>query len=440
MKAYIKEIPGRAHQKNEDSHYEHVFSDVEGKEWGLFTIADGLTDHNGTTASHLAIRVIRDQIEEIMKTKKVDNLRVLIKEAVVVANKNLESLRTATYTTLDIVLLSSEQLYVAHLGDSRVYLGYEDDLHLITPDEGNIFSGPKNYIGSTYIEGNSNPIEERIHLIEPYQTGWSKPRIILLTTDGLVTRATEEQIKKVCLNAGKYGDYSDVLNEFSAIIHYPKEKLLEFAEDDIRRKLLHEVSDFRIEKDVPKEELVDRILEAYLKGTSKELVDRIDGHLKFDDTSLILVDLNDTVTRSLAEFREMEQILFPTLRKERDDYADKLVRAQEAVRTLEGSLLKEEERREEEKMAYAKICAEKEEMIAQLAQEVTKYQSCINTAIETSSLGTELAPPMRKPDESNEITSGVSARIKSFIKNFLSQGKLYLAIKGAAKWLNEEVK
>jgi protein phosphatase len=139
---------GAIRERNEDSC--HVFASETGGHFalmpfGLYIVADGMGGHsNGHVASKIASRVAaRHIISQIyvplLQSEEVTNqkpIQEVLTEAVQAAN-------TAVYeyepdndsgTTLSIALILSRRLYIAHVGDSRIYLFANDNLETITND------------------------------------------------------------------------------------------------------------------------------------------------------------------------------------------------------------------------------------------------------------------------------------------------------------------
>src|SRR3989338_7170004 len=115
---FTREIPGRCHNRNEDSHYAGIISGKDGNQHGLFMIADGLSGYSGNTASHMAINEIKKYLED--KLPGNDDYAELMQRAAYDANTKLAKVGT-TRTTLDAVMYGPAGLFGIHLGDSRVY-------------------------------------------------------------------------------------------------------------------------------------------------------------------------------------------------------------------------------------------------------------------------------------------------------------------------------
>lgn len=338
MKIYVREEINRSqHDEKEDSYCTSSFRGKDGTDWNLFMIADGLSGHHGALASNVSVRVVRDSLTKTLQKEVGCSPTEALKKSLIEANAKLERFGT-TYTTIDAVLLSQDNLYLAHMGDSRVYLGYGGRLEQVTVDEGDS-SGPKNYIGCTYIANNSLNITTRVNqaVTELYSKGHAKPSEILLVTDGLMSRVTDEEINQIWADThSKYYDPSNVLDRFVERIRRPQGKLSELVEDKIKR-IVGGTADFRLNPGDSKDQMIKRILDAYVRGEgeelrteeeskrleeywrreggSKTLVSRIDNNLKYDDATMILVDLKDSVNVRLGELRTALEVTIPELLK-----------------------------------------------------------------------------------------------------------------------------
>lgn len=122
---------GMKRLNNEDSY----IINCEGKD-KIFIVADGMGGHNaGEVASREACRIVEKSILEMD-----GNIKDVLKKAVKKANREIfirasenESMR-GMGTTIDACVVRGEDLYVAHVGDSRVYIVSKDGIRKITKD------------------------------------------------------------------------------------------------------------------------------------------------------------------------------------------------------------------------------------------------------------------------------------------------------------------
>ena len=313
MRAYAHEIPGKVHEKIEDSHYKGIISDSSGTPWGLFMVADGLSGYDGATASHMAINAIKTYLEEQLP-KKEKNVKATLTKAIVNANKILEK-KNSGNTTLELALVSPEMIYTAHLGDGRIYVVLDNGVvRQVTLDE-NAGVKPGNYLG---VITHEKSIEDRLNIVCRDRQK-ENIKYLLLTTDGLLSRATEKEITGNLAGLGVQHTPQEVLDTFHDIIAYPREKLLSLSEVDIRSYLLHGISNFQYGEKISKKNLVELILKSYVQGENKELVESMNrgldlGKLKADDSAMIIVDLEDQVGRTIAHERHLTKTTVPRLK------------------------------------------------------------------------------------------------------------------------------
>ncbi len=124
---------GRKRKNNQDSMY---FDSVQ----GLVVVADGIGGKKGgEIASRIAVEGIRS---DFLKTDCIrhEEIPVFLTNAVDRVNKDILHYtdqhpdKKGMGTTLNCLMFVSDTLYLAHLGDSRTYLFYKDNLWQLTLD------------------------------------------------------------------------------------------------------------------------------------------------------------------------------------------------------------------------------------------------------------------------------------------------------------------
>lgn len=134
MRVYAATDVGREREVNQD----YIFCSVEpvGKLPNLFIVADGMGGHK---AGDLASRYTVETFIESVKASDSDNPITIINDAIVEANGRLleKAEESEAYsgmgTTLVVCTIIGESMYVANVGDSRLYL-YDGKLSQITRD------------------------------------------------------------------------------------------------------------------------------------------------------------------------------------------------------------------------------------------------------------------------------------------------------------------
>lgn len=134
MRVYAATDVGREREVNQD----YIFCSMEpvGKLPNLFIVADGMGGHK---AGDLASRYTVETFIASVKASHSDNPITIINDAIVEANGKLlkKAKESEAYsgmgTTLVVCTIIGESMYVANVGDSRLYL-YDGKLSQITRD------------------------------------------------------------------------------------------------------------------------------------------------------------------------------------------------------------------------------------------------------------------------------------------------------------------
>jgi PPM family protein phosphatase len=140
MIAYGLTDRGCKREKNEDS---ILLND----QINLYIVADGMGGHMlGEVASQTAVKVINRAIEQnilngdLLSLKKDEYIKEMLTEALTEANKEIYnysqklSERAIMGTTVSVALIRNEKIYIAHVGDSRIYRLRKGNLEKLTRD------------------------------------------------------------------------------------------------------------------------------------------------------------------------------------------------------------------------------------------------------------------------------------------------------------------
>ncbi|HHT44251.1 MAG TPA: Stp1/IreP family PP2C-type Ser/Thr phosphatase [Fastidiosipila sp.] len=108
-----------------------------------FILADGMGGHaNGQLAAELAVSTLTEYLSQQLPERNVPETIVeLLEDAIQKANVRIymESLEDESNfgmgTTLTMVVLYEESIYLAHVGDSRCYLLRDNELEQLTRDQ-----------------------------------------------------------------------------------------------------------------------------------------------------------------------------------------------------------------------------------------------------------------------------------------------------------------
>lgn len=203
---FMKGVIGNVRKAQEDSH------DIKMKtpNGDVFVVCDGMGGHvGGAKASSLAV----ESIINYLKTEKYSDPQTALDGALQFANMQILGFAASNPeykgmgTTACIVLLQSDEAYIAHVGDSRIYLylGKEKELHRITKDH--------SYVQTLVDAGqitddeaehhpNKNRILKALGIMPNLQPSFNKAKpkngdIFLICSDGLCGMIPDSTIEKV---------------------------------------------------------------------------------------------------------------------------------------------------------------------------------------------------------------------------------------------------
>ncbi len=219
MKAYAKTDVGKKRSVNQDFFY--CCDGRIGSFLNLFIVADGMGGHRaGDYASKLCVSAI---VKSIQHSRHVTPVTVL-DEAIIAANEAVykEAGRSEEYegmgTTVVACTLFENKLYVANIGDSRLYI-IGDDIRQITSDHSLVEEMVKN--------GNITESEARIHpqkniitralgideLVQAdyFEITLKEKDIILMCTDGLTNMVEDDDIEYIVKHSGGMEEAVDAL-------------------------------------------------------------------------------------------------------------------------------------------------------------------------------------------------------------------------------------
>lgn len=195
----IKSDLGQARVANEDFCLARVVS-LPDREMALLAVADGIGGHRaGDVASRTAIGRLEEEVLGALERGQPP--LAAIEQAVWAANTAVFELAssqeryTGMGTTLTAALMAKEELFIAHVGDSRLYLYRDGVCRQLTADHSLVGELVKN--GELSLdEARSHPqrnvltravgIERQVK-IDLYTETLQIEDIILLTSDGLFT-------------------------------------------------------------------------------------------------------------------------------------------------------------------------------------------------------------------------------------------------------------
>ncbi|MBQ6814892.1 MAG: Stp1/IreP family PP2C-type Ser/Thr phosphatase [Lachnospiraceae bacterium] len=212
MKAYALTNVGVSRNTNQDYVY---FSEKNvGNLPNILVVADGMGGHRaGEVASEQAVNAVLQSIKENDNTDKIS----LIETAISVANDKVLDMATSDEkfkgmgTTLVVATLEDGILYVANVGDSRLYLIDDDDIKQITRDHSLVQEmvsigeldkdSARNHSNKNVIT-RAIGVEKKI-MADFFEVEVSEKTKILLCSDGLTNMVEDSEINRIiCENKG----------------------------------------------------------------------------------------------------------------------------------------------------------------------------------------------------------------------------------------------
>ena len=210
LRILAKSDIGKAREMNQDSFY--VSSEED--EVKLFILADGMGGYKGgEIASKVAItavsKYIIEKFDEIPKDKQ--SILNLVEDSIEFANSAIyeeseqdEELQDMG-TTLEVVLIYKNKVYIGHIGDSRIYRVRKNKMKKITTDhsyvekliqDGDItreeaYNHPKKNLLIKALGTDEEACPDMIYTV------LNKNDVIVICSDGLTNMLREEEILEV---------------------------------------------------------------------------------------------------------------------------------------------------------------------------------------------------------------------------------------------------
>lgn len=206
MKSIALTDVGQKRLYNQD--YVFATSDPIGALPNLFIVADGMGGENaGDYASMSTVTIITDKVQETTEGKPIS----ILEQAITTANKRLyleskkDPLKAGMGTTIVAAVIDKDHLYVANVGDSRLYVSGPDKLTQITRDhsvvaemvrkgtltEEEAKSDPRKHMITRALAAEENI---RVDYFDVKLTGCER---ILMCSDGLTNMIEDEEIYSI---------------------------------------------------------------------------------------------------------------------------------------------------------------------------------------------------------------------------------------------------
>ncbi len=218
MKAFAKTDIGAKRQTNQD----YIFCSMQpvGSLPNLFIVADGMGGHK---AGDLASRYTVEKFLDSVRGSEAENPISIIEEAVRYANLALmdKAKESIDYegmgTTLVVATFIDKSLYIANVGDSRLYI-VNNEIQQITRDHSLV----EEMINLGEIDRKNARTHEKKNIItraigvdsevvaDFFEVEYSKGDIILMCSDGL-SNMIEDEDMKIIINEGN--NLSEIANK-----------------------------------------------------------------------------------------------------------------------------------------------------------------------------------------------------------------------------------
>ena len=213
MKAFAKTDIGARRTTNQD----YVFCSVEpvGNLPNLFIVADGMGGHK---AGDLASRYTVEQFLEVARNTDETN-------PITVIEKSKESIDyEGMGTTFVVCTVIGEQIYIANVGDSRLYL-VNNEIQQITRDHSLV----EEMITLGEIDRKNARTHEKKNIItravgvdsevipDFFEIDYAKGDIILMCSDGLSNMIEDEDMRDIIHQSGELEEKADRLIEVANI-------------------------------------------------------------------------------------------------------------------------------------------------------------------------------------------------------------------------------
>ena len=136
IKHFEKTVIGKVRKANED-YIGSLTNDQTNGKGDLFIVCDGMGGHvGGAIASKKAVECIKEHFQKELSSIPTITLNDAIKyanEQIYALSRSDSSLR-GMGTTCTVLLKKKDNIYIAHVGDSRIYINTDEKLYRLTKD------------------------------------------------------------------------------------------------------------------------------------------------------------------------------------------------------------------------------------------------------------------------------------------------------------------
>lgn len=221
---------GKKRECNEDAFF--VSTEGVGPLPNVYIVADGMGGHKaGYYASHSAIESICHFIKDHdgLKLESEDDITQFLKRSISHANYILfekassDSEYSGMGTTVTISTVIEDQLYTAHVGDSRLYVINQNEISQVTQDHSLV----QEMVAEGYITDLEAKKHPKRHIItravgtyekvkvDTYSSSLESVQYIFLCSDGVTTMLSDEEIHDIIIGEDALGQKLDALINFA---------------------------------------------------------------------------------------------------------------------------------------------------------------------------------------------------------------------------------
>lgn len=210
MQIFAKTDIGQERKVNED----YYFISEANSKIKLYIIADGMGGYNaGEVASKMATESVKEYIYKHFEKSKESRESIvdMLNEAIKYANETIykksksEKDLEGMGTTLDVCLIYNSKVYIAHIGDSRVYRIRKDFLRRITKDHSyvqTLIEDGKITKEEAYNHPKRNMLTKALGCMEEvepdiYVKTFLRGDTLIMTTDGLTNMVRENEMYEI---------------------------------------------------------------------------------------------------------------------------------------------------------------------------------------------------------------------------------------------------
>lgn len=206
MKTFSMTHAGMRRETNQD--YMYTSEIPVGNLPNLFLVADGMGGHAaGDYASRFTVEKVVDYARQSAKREPVAILRAAVKEAneLLLAQASTDPQKEGMGTTLVAAVVDNDRLYVANVGDSRLYVLNQEKIVQITRDHslveemvrlGEMDKEEAKDHPDKHIITRAIGVFADVH-VDFFETVIKPGDIILMCSDGLTNMVDDESIRQI---------------------------------------------------------------------------------------------------------------------------------------------------------------------------------------------------------------------------------------------------